>query len=218
MNPIKPTLKTEITPILMLIISFIASFYFYGRFPSRVPSHWNFAGQVDGYSSAEFGAFGFPAITLGIYLLLLFIPYLDPKKDRYQEFKNVYHIIKISLVVFMTIVYFLASLNGLGYNAPIGVFVPIMIGILFIILGNYMSKLRLNWFVGMRNPWTLSSEEVWNKTNRLTGKIFIIGGIAMILESFIPNMLKLPFFIATIVLLVATPNIYSFIIYKKLQK
>ena len=217
-NPIKMTFKTEVLPIILLISAFVASFYFYANFPERVPTHWNFKGQVDGWSSAAFAAFFFPVLNLGMYLLFLVIPYIDPKKERYEEFKHVFHIFKNFLIAFMTVIYFLTGLNGMGYNLPINVFVPIMVGILFILMGNYMGKLKSNWFMGARNPWTLSSEEVWNKTNRITGKIFILSGLLMILEGFLPDNVKLSFFIFIIALMVIVPNLYSFIIYNRTKK
>lgn len=217
-NPIKPTIKTEIFSVILLSLSFIASFYFYSHFPERVPIHWNLKGEIDNWGSAGFAAFFFPILILGIYAMFLTIPLLDPKKDRYIEFKQVFHLFKNFMVSFMVVIYFISSLNGLGYDLPIGTFIPLMVGLLFIAMGNYMGKLKLNWFMGARNPWTLSNEEVWNKTNRLTGKVFVASGFLMMLEAFMPIDYKLPLFIVIIASLVLIPNIYSFIIYKKINK
>jgi len=214
-NPIKPTLKTESLPIIMVLLAFIASIYFYAHFPARVITHWDFAGNANGWSSAAFAAFFFPLLNLGMYLLLLFLPYLDPREDRYKDFRSAYHIIKNFLVFFLVVIYFITSLNNLGYNLSVSLYTPILVGLLFFILGNYMGKLKSNWFIGMRNPWTLSSEMVWNKTNRLAGKLFMLAGVFMTLEAFAPEQIKIPLFITMLTVVVLVPNIYSFIIFKK---
>ncbi len=218
MNPVKPTFKTEIIPIIICIIAAISSFYFYANFPEQVPIHWNAAGKADNYGSRAMGAFLFPGIIIGMYLLFLVLPYLDPKKDRYQQFSKVYHIFKGFIVVFMTAIYFVASLNALGYNIPVSLYIPGLVGLLFIIIGNYMAKIKPNWFIGIRTPWTLSSEEVWNKTHRVGGKIFILGGVLMMIMNFLPVQLRMPlFFIIIVIILLGTLG-YSYIIYARLEK
>jgi len=217
-NPIKPTLKTEILPILLLIISISASFYFYANFPEQVPTHWNYKGEIDNYSSKAFAAFFFPALNLGLYLMFLGLPYLDPKKERYQQFAKVYHVFKTVFVIFMTFIYFLTGAAGLGYPVSIGSIMPFSIGLLFIVLGNYMSKIKPNWFMGIRTPWTLSNEEVWNKTHRIGGKMFIAMGLIMVIGTFIPNNEYWKIFPFAIIAFVFIPIIYSYLAYRKLEK
>lgn len=214
-NPIKPTIKTEIFPIFLIIIPVIASFYFYTHFPGRVPIHWNFQGQVDNYGSPFFAAFFFPALLIFLYILFLFLPYADPKKDRYQEFSGVYHIFKGIIIFFMAAIYFIASLNGIGYNLPIGLFVPSLIGIMFIIMGALMPRIKPNWFMGIRTPWTMSSEEVWNKTHQFGGKVFIVGGILFALIPFFPASFRAPALIAFIITILFGTIGYSYYAYRK---
>jgi len=217
-NPIRPTIKSEILPLLVILISVIASFYFYAHFPPVVVTHWNFAGQPDGWSSAGFAAFFLPILLIGMYLLFLIIPYLDPKKDRYQQFRKPYHIFKAIIITVMTFIYFVASFNGLGYPLNVSLWVPGLIGLLFIVMGNYMSKIKPNWFIGIRTPWTLSSEEVWNKTHRLGGKLFIIAGLLMITEGFLPASWRLAIFIFIILLVTIGTFGYSYYLYWQEQK
>jgi len=217
-NPIKPSWQTEVIPVFLLTVSGLASNYFYNRFPAKVPTHWNIAGQVDGWSSPAFAAFFLPALFLAMYLLLLFVPMIDPKRERYEEFGRVYHIFKNSIVAFMVIVYFLTSFNGIGYNLPIGDIIPGMVGLLFILIGNYMGKLKLNWFVGARTPWTMSSETVWNKTNRLSGKLFMLGGLLMLSEIILPLTWKLPVLVTIVISISLVPIIYSYYLYSQEQK
>ncbi len=215
MSPIKPTFKTEILPVIIVILAIISSFYFYANFPEQVPIHWNAAGEVDNYGSKTLGAFLFPGIILGMYLMFLIIPYIDPKKKRYVEFRKVYHVLKTVLVFFMAVMYFIASFNALGYNISVERWIPIMVGALFVLLGNYMSKIKPNWFMGIRTPWTLSSEEVWNKTHRVGGKVFMLGGVIIALTAFMPVAFRMIIFFIAVGLILAGTIVYSYIAYRQ---
>lgn len=212
-NPIKLTIKSELFSWFAIAISIAASFYFYAHFPDRVVTHWNYAGQADGYSGRAFAAFFFPGLLLGMYLMFVFLPRLDPKKERYAEFAKVYAVFRNVFVVFMALVYFVASLNNVGYNLNVGVLIPAGIGLLFIILGNYFGKIKPNWFVGIRTPWTMSSEEVWNKTHRFGGKAFILGGLIMAVSGIAPLSWRLPLLVADIIVLLFGTIVYSYIVY-----
>jgi uncharacterized membrane protein len=214
-SPIKPAFKTEFIPVLSIIISIVAAFYFYAHFPERVPSHWGFNGEVNGWSGRGFGAFFVPVLLVGMYILFLVLPYADPKKERYVQFAKVYHVFKAMIILLLTAIYFIASLNGLGHNVNVGLWTPILIGALFIIIGNYMSKIKMNWFIGIRTPWTLSSEEVWNKTHRVGGKLFILTGFIMMVMYWLPDLWRLPLFILAITALSAGTMFYSYVLYRR---
>ena len=213
-NPIKPTIKSEIIPLLIILFSIIVSVYFYFNLPTRIPIHWNFAGEIDGWGSGQSHAIYMPAIIIGLYLMFLFLPYLDPRKERYEQFAKVYHIFKIAIIFIFALIYFLTSLAGLGYPINIGIVMPILIGILFLLMGNYMGKLKMNWFVGIKTPWTLSSETVWNKTHRLGGKIFMLSGILIMINSLAPMVLRLPIFILTMVFMIIGTIGSSYVFYR----
>lgn len=204
--------------IVIVLASIALSFYFYSHFPAIVPIHWNVAGEVDGWSSRAFGAFVFPAILAAIYVLFGLLPKIDPRKERYVEFAKTYSIIKTAIMTVFFGVYIVSGLNTLGYAVSVSFWVPLIIGLLFIVLGNYFGKIRSNYFVGIRVPWTLSNEEVWNKTHRLGGKMFILGGVIMMLMGFVSVSLRLPLLIAMLVAIVVLPMVYSYVLYKRLQK
>ncbi|MDD4901663.1 MAG: SdpI family protein [Patescibacteria group bacterium] len=218
MNPIKLTIKSELFSILLIAISIAASFYFYAHFPDRVITHWDFAGEPNGWSGRAFAAFFFPALFIAMYLLFIFLPMLDPKKDRYAEFAKIYNVFRNLILAVLVVVYFVASFNNLGVNSNVGLWVPGVIGLLFIVLGNYLGKIKRNWFVGIRTPWTMSSETVWNKTHRFGGKVFIFGGVLMIITGFAPLSWRLPIFIADIIILLFGTIIYSYLVYRKEKK
>jgi len=217
-NPIKPTLKTEIIPLFFVLVSVITSFIFYSKFPNRVIVHWNFTGEANGWAGKGFAAFFFPCIIALTYFALLFLPITDPKKDRYEEFRRIYHKFKIIFIAFFTAIYLIASLKNIGFNFNMGIVIPELIGIMFIIIGNYLGKVRRNWFLGIKTPWTLSSDIVWNKTNRFGGKIIMIIGGLMIMIGFFQTRLIAIYLMALYIALFSSIFIYSYIIYLKEQK
>jgi len=218
MSPIKPTLKTEIASLLMIVIGFILSFYFYANFPEQVPTHWNIQGQVDGWSSAGFAAFFFPFLVLGLYLLFLVIPYLDPKKDRYKEFRTTYHLFKGVIVAFMFVIYLVVGFSGMGYDLDISIIVSSMVAILFLLIGSQMPKIKSNWFLGIRTPWTLSSEKVWQKTHVFGSKTFLIAGLLLFIAGILDGTASLILFIASILLAVLAPIVYSYMEFRRVGK
>ncbi len=214
----KKILKSEIFSWLIIAITAVASIYFYRHFPEKIITHWNYAGVPDGWSSRAFGAFFAPALLLAIYLLFLWLPSFDPRKERYAEFSKVYLIFRNTIVFFMAVIYFISSLNNLGYIFDVSIFVSSAVGLLFVILGNYFGKIKPNWFVGIRTPWTLSSETVWQKTHRFGGKVFIAGGFIMIFTGFAPIAWRLPLFVIDIIILSLGTMAYSYFVYRKEKK
>ncbi|MDD4901015.1 MAG: SdpI family protein [Patescibacteria group bacterium] len=217
-NPIKPTIKSEFIALALIISTLAAAVFFYNTLPERIATHWNFAGVADHYGSGKVQAVVFPSLIIGMYLLFLLIPYLDPKKERYEQFNKVYHIFKSIIVALLVTIFMVVGLNGLGYNLPVGVITPALIGVLFIVIGNYLGKIKMNWFVGIKTPWTLSSENVWNKTHRFGGKMFILAGLLMIAEAVLPVSWKLPIFIITIIVLLLGTIGYSYIVFLQEKK
>jgi len=212
------SIKSEALSWFILGVVAIVSIYFYTHFPAVVPTHWGINGEVDAWSSRAIGAFLFPGIIIFTYSIFLFLPMLDPKKERYEQFEKVYGVFKNTIIVFMAIAYFITGLYALGYNIAVGRIMPMMIGVLFIILGNYMGKLKSNWFVGIKTPWTLSSEDVWNKTHNFGGKVFVISGLIIFFMDWYPVSVRLYIFIATIILLVFGTFAYSYYLFIKEKK
>lgn len=214
----KNKVKYEILPIFIALVTVAASFYFHANFPETVPGHWNFKGEVDRWVSKEFGAFFLPVLLIVMYGMFLFLPKIDPKKEKYVQFLKSYKILQNVFLIFFAGLYFIISLAALGYNIEVGKAIPILIGILFVIIGNYMGKIRSNWFVGIKTPWTLSSENVWNKTNRLGGRLFVIGGIIMAATAFIPKPSIIYVFTLNIIMVVVVPIVYSYFALKNETK
>lgn len=218
MSPLKLTIKTEIPAVLIIIISIFLSFYFYLNWPDTVVSHWNFYGQPDGYSSKVFMAIFFPFLLVGLYALFLILPYFDPQRNRYREFAATYHLFKNLIILVLMIVYLTAGLYNLGYAINMAYTISLVIGSMMIIMGKYLSRIKYNWFVGIRTPWTMSSENVWNKTHQTGGWFFIIFGILIILTPYLPMALGFIAFILGLVMVVLGTAIYSYLVYRQEKK
>ncbi|HKI78724.1 MAG TPA: SdpI family protein [Ignavibacteriaceae bacterium] len=209
--------KRDLFPIAMIIAFLFVSWYFYGILPDTVPSHFNSKGMPDGYSSkTTVIAIGIGA-SIGLYLLLTFIPMIDPFWKKIEKKYNIFLLFRdilIAFIVFILVIDFISAKEGFFRSDLMG----IGFGVLFIIIGNYLPKLPRNFFFGIRSPWTLASEEVWHKTHRIGGTLFVIGGAIMI----ILILLKVELFITIISVLVPisiySGLIYPYFLYKKLEK
>lgn len=207
----------ETVMIIILLGIILSSFYFWQNFPSEVPTHWNISGEPDDWSGKTFAAFFFPAVIIGIYLLMLILPKIDPLKNRYRDFGQSYNVIRLVLVLFFALIYATSSLSGLGYDMPIQNLVMSGVGIMFILLGYLLPRVKKNWFVGIRTPWTLSSETVWQKTHKLGGKLFLLAGFLMIIGSFLSGETAIATLIIAIITAALIPMIYSWWLWRKME-
>lgn len=206
--------------ILLVIIAamLITGAIIYPNLPDQVPTHWNAAGEIDGYSSPLVGAFGIPLLTLGILILLLITPKIDPRKDNYAKFSGVYNLLKVFLVLFMALLYGITLLAAFDQQVNVGLFVKFALGLLFILLGNYFGKIRHNYFFGIKTPWTLANEAVWNKTHRLAGPLWVVAGIVGMIIAFIDHPITFWIFMSCLMVAAIIPTIYSYILYRNIEK
>ena len=203
---------------VLSMINLIAGLIAYPYLPDKVPTHWNFSGEVDGWGTAWEGAFLMPLIFLGVFLLLIILPKIDPKKRNYAQMSKAYATMVAIIMVFFTILYFGTLGTALGYLEGFPSMVQIIVGALFIGIGNYMGKIKHNYFMGIKTPWTLASEEVWYRTHRMAGPYWVIGGILFMVMSLLPEGYLAKAFLIVIFGMVAIPVGYSYVIYKRLEK
>jgi uncharacterized membrane protein len=189
----------------------------WNNFPDKIPMHWDVNGEVNEYGGKWSIFFG-PLMSLGIYLLLLVVPRLDPRKKNYDLFSGSYFLIRLALTIFLSIVSVVIALASLSYKIDVTMIVIIAVLGLLLLIGNLFGRIRPNYFVGLRTPWTLNSEEVWMKTHRLTGKLWVGGTLLMLLLIwFIPMKTFSYFLIGYILVIVIIPVIYSWRIYRKIE-
>jgi uncharacterized membrane protein len=208
-------LKSEILPLLIVLATTIIGLYFYMHFPERVVTHWGFNGEPNGYSNKAIGAFLCPFISIFMYILFYFLPILDPKKENYPKFSKSYFLIRNYLLIFILLFSILIGMYNLGFDLSIGKSISILVGILFIAIGNSIKDIQQNFFIGIRTPWTLSSEKVWDKTHLLFGKLFSLFGVIIILVPFLNKTLGTIIFILGLVILIVGSIGYSYYLYKK---
>lgn len=195
--------------------AFALSAAFYSRLPDLVPTHWSGSGVADGFTPKPWGPFVGPLLMAGVYALFLAIPVVSPRNYRIGPFARVYGILQCSLVGFLFVVNALVLLAGTGARVDIGRALTIAAGVLFTILGNFMGKVTRNFFVGIRTPWTLASEEVWFRTHRLGGKLLVLGGIVGICGGLAGGG---PAWIAAPMIVVAIASVvYSYVVYRKIE-
>ena len=211
-------LKKELPIIGFVLLPFIYLAYLWNILPEKVPIHWNYKGEIDGWG-AKYSLIGvlflLPVFT---YVLMLAIPKIDPKK-RIELMGMKYYQIKFVLVVFMSVLalYILHSSKNQMLSSPNVVLV--LIGLLFMALGNYFKVIKQNYFLGIKTPWTLESEEVWKLTHILAGKLWIIGGLSIVISSLmIPENVNFYIFITITAIISIVPIVYSYFIFKELKK
>ncbi len=206
--------KSEIIILGLIFFSLMIGIYFYPQMPDKMASHWNTQGQVDAYMSKFWGLFLIPFILIGLGLLFIAIPRIDPLKANIEKFRRYYDGFIVLFFVFMLSIYFWAILWNLGIEISPNIIFPIGIGFLFFYIGILCENAKRNWFIGIRTPWTLSSERVWEKTHKIGGKLFKIAGVIALVGALFQNYAL--FFILTPMILVTVYTIiYSYFEYQK---
>ncbi|CQR58259.1 SdpI family protein [Paenibacillus riograndensis] len=184
----------------------------YGKLPDQLPAHFDIRGEADRYwSKGSVIAFtGF--LGLIFPLAMQFIKSVDPKKENYSKFQNAYKMIRLAIAALFDAMLVLTVSYGLNQNIPAGKIAMVAIGLLFIVVGNFMPQIRDNYFTGIRTAWTLASPEVWRKTHRFSGVMWMIGGLLIALGAFLPQSLSISMIIAALVIAIILPFAYSWLI------
>jgi uncharacterized membrane protein len=208
--------KYYLIGILLTAAVFVAILLAYPQLPNRVPTHWNIEGRANGYS-AKWALFLLgPGLMTGSMLLFYFLPWLSPKHWEVDTFQSTY--LYIMLVLVSMLAYFTSVILWVGLGRAVDVDRAIVGGVclLFALLGNVMGKVRRNFFIGVRTPWSLANERVWNATHRCAAKTFVIGGVIGLALTVFGVKGWLPF--AVIMGAALVPVVYSLVVYKQLER
>jgi len=209
------TRTADILCFLLVLTTIAVAAWLYPSLPDRIPTHWNAAGEVDDYSGKPWGVIVLPLAAVFSWALMKIIPLISPKGFRTTEFQGVINVFQVAMVGFLSLVAMLMLLAGLGHDVYINNIVPIGVGLLFIVIGNYMGKVRKNFFIGIRTPWTLASDEVWARTHRLGGRVFMLCGVLLAAMAFLPRMPLV--LIGSVVAAAFVPVVYSYLLYRRLE-
>ncbi|MFA6251888.1 MAG: SdpI family protein [Candidatus Paceibacterota bacterium] len=201
--------------ISIIILSFAFSFYFYPQLPGTIASHWNSEGVVNGTSSS-LGIFFIPILLTFLFLLLIFLPKIDPMKKNIKDFSNVYDDFILVFNLFMFYTFSLTIVWNLGYSFNMTVGIMPGLSIMFYFLGTMIPKTKRNYTIGVRTPWALESNIVWEKTSKFSGALFKFIGLLCLFLMFFPEQSFILFFTA-LILLVPSIFVYSYLEYKKLK-
>jgi uncharacterized membrane protein len=207
--------RTELPQLCLIATMFVVAGVAWSHAPDRMPVHWNAAGQVDRWGGKFEGLLLVPFIAVAMYLLTIFLPWFDPGRGNYRNFPKAYNAIRISILIFLAAIYSIILLTAFGRSVNVTMVVMFLVGVLFVVIGNYMSKIRPNWFVGVRTPWTLSSKLSWDKTHRLAGWLFIFMGLLFIAAAFVANAWIIIGLIVFDTICVIWMFVYSYLVYRR---
>ena len=206
--------KRWIGPVL--VVAMLAfSLAVYGSLPAEVPTHWDWRGEADDWSSRAFGAFMLPGVALVLWLLLPALRKIDPRKTHYERFDETFWLMVNMILGFLAAMHVLALGAALGWPLDIGRAVNVLAGVMLMGLGNYLPRVRSNWWIGIRTPWTLDNERVWRETHRVAGVAFVAAGAITLLTAFLPASVGYPVLMVSIATAALLPTIYSFVLYRR---
>ena len=213
------TRTTTIVVLLLIVVATLAGLLLWNRFPEQMASHWNINDQVDGYISRFWGVFMLPVISLGMFLLFLAVPNIDPLKANIAKFREVFNLFIPLVIGFMLYIHTLTLLWNLGFTS-FGMSRAMLpaLGLLFIFIGSMLRKAKRNFFIGIRTPWTLSSDKVWDETHRLGAVLFMVSGTLAFIGSFFGSTTAFWFFFVPLIGSTIFLVIYSYILYRQEMK
>lgn len=207
--------RAILASVIVAIISWLVAYWYEPSLPELVPTHWNASGEVDGYTAKPWGVYMMPMVVTGMVLLLALLPKISPKGFKLDEAKRIYDLIILIMSLFMTGVMVLSFESALNKDLDMNNWIMFGIGGLFIVLGNYLSKVPKNFFLGIRTPWTLSSDKVWYATHRMGSWCFVLAGLAVVILTIFKA--SIAWVIAALMFGSLLPVFYSLYAYHKLE-
>jgi uncharacterized membrane protein len=210
------TKTTSIIVLTLIAVAAIAGAILWNQLPAQMPSHWNVNDQVDGTIPRIWGVLLMPLVTLGMFALFLVIPNIDPLKANVAQFRETFNLFIVFIVAFMLYIHALTLAWSVGYtNFQMSAAMLPMIGLLFIFIGYMLRKAKRNFFIGIRTPWTLSSDVVWDKTHQLGSVLFMLSGVLALLGGVSGGVTA--FWLMFVPLIGSTISlvIYSYVLYRR---
>ena len=207
---IKKNLPKLIITSLIILIPIFIGLILWDKLPEQVPVHWNVNGAVDGYATKTQAVILLPLVLVAFQWICVLVTLLDPKKQNINDkmFTLVLWIIPVISLLCNSMVY----ATALGHKVNVEIIMPLFMGVLFVIIGNYMPKCKQSYTLGIKLPWTLEDEENWNKTHRMAGFLWVTGGVVIMATAFLGAFWL---FFVVLIPMVVVPFVYSYCLYKK---
>ena len=199
--------------LVVLAIGMAAALY--DRLPQSTPVHWNMDGQADGFMPKPWGPFLLPLVMAGVYLFLTLVARISPRGYRVERFQGAFDVIQLAVLAFLLWTTAVALLASVGAPITMNRAIHAGVGLLFVVLGNFMGKLTKNFLIGIRTPWTLASDEVWFRTHRLAGKLTLLAGAVLFVSALLgAGSVAL---LGAVGVAFGIPVVYSYIVYRRIE-
>lgn len=213
---IRENKKKLIITSIVILLPILIGLILWNKLPDQVPTHWNAQGEVDGWSSKVFAVFGLPIVLFAVHWMCIIATSADPKKQNIEG--------KVFQIVFWICPIISLLVGMLSYGAALGVEFKVdkitlaLVGIVFIVVGNYLPKCKQSYTVGIKLPWTLNDEENWNRTHRMAGKLWVASGIILLLSMLLPASAMVVVVLVVIGVSVLVPTAYSYLLFREKEK
>ena len=207
---IKKYWKLLIVTSLVTLLPMVAGLILWNQLPEQLPAHWNMAGEVDGWLGKPVFVFGMPALMAALQWVMVVASGADPKNKNISDkvMQLILWLIPVLTIVLCTVTY----MTVMGLPVSVDIVMPIFMGLMFVIIGNYLPKCKQSYTVGIKVAWTLNSEENWYRTHRFAGILWVIGGILGMATAFVGGFVA---FMVIMAIMAVAPVVYSYILYRK---
>lgn len=207
---IKKNLNILIITSIVILLPVLTGVVLWDTLPEQIPTHWNAAGEIDGWSSKPFAIFGLPLMMLAMHWLCVLGTATDPKKANHSN--KLIHLVLWIIPIISVVLFALTYVAALGTEVRMEMVMPLLVGFVLTVVGNYLPKCKQSYTIGIKIPWTLHSEENWNRTHRFAGRLWLVCGLGIMLTAFVGGFW---FFLPIVLVMVLAPTVYSYLLHRK---
>ena len=207
---IKKNLNILIITSIVILLPVLTGVVLWDTLPEQIPTHWNAAGEIDGWSSKAFAIFGLPLMMLAMHWLCVLGTATDPKKANHSN--KLIHLVLWIIPIISVVLFALTYVAALGTEVRMEMVMPLLVGFVLTVVGNYLPKCKQSYTIGIKIPWTLHREENWNRTHRFAGRLWLVCGLGIMLTAFVGGFW---FFLPIVLVMVLAPTVYSYLLHRK---
>ena len=205
----------DLVLVLIGAIPLVLGWAWYDELPEQVASHFGMDGTPNGWMSKNGLLMLIGGFCIVLPLLMNLLRRIDPNRENYRKFQSAFELIRFATTGLLSGVFIMALAYNKGYDVNIQMYVLLGIGVLYLIFGNVMTQIRYNYFIGIRTPWTLASEDVWRRTHRVAGPLMMGAGAVSLIAAFLPGAIAIWVFLAAVAVSVGVPFVYSYVLFSK---